>query len=1331
MKKKKLFKTICAILSVVMVFNSSVTTSLATDTNLSTVDTEMEDIIEETSEIVSSEYKTIDECESDNELASDMISSEDQITEDEDEFSEEISSNDQITEDEFSEEIVSEEISSNDQITECESGDEITIEEEITEDELQSGDEISSENENAEDIHEDIVDNCTSAYILTWPVPGYENILWEYKSGVHNGIDIGINGATVVAALSGTVVRKSTCTGACGMSNTCCRGSGTSLCIKGIDNRYYEYAHMQAGSIPTNITVNSTISSGQIIGKVGSTGNSTGPHLHFQIAHDREWGRYVDPMLETYSSSSENIISFNTYGTEGSRGSLSETNAVLYTVASTTKTSGLKCGLRVGTASNNLSLASKEEDMSSAGYNQISNNGYVEIWYDLNSELNCYLKPGTTYYYQFYMKWNGTEYADAVRSFTVPGGDTEQPTISNVTVTDLTKDGYTVICTVNDNVGVTSVKFPTWIEGTTNAVWYDGTINGNTATIRVLASNFSNESVTLRTDIYAYDDAGNSASYKNIPPQVVDRDAPSISNVNITDLNKDGYTVTCTVNDNVGVTNVKFPTWIETEGSANIVWYDGTINGNTATFRVLASDFSNESVSLQTHIYAYDAMGNSTSYKNIRPQIIVADSTSTHILTWPVPGYEDKISQGYISGQHNGIDIASSGINGATVVAALDGTVVRKSTCTGACDPSNTCCYGSGTSLCIKGIDNRYYEYAHMLADSIPANITVNSTISSGQIIGKVGSTGYSTAPHLHFQIAHGKEWGAFVDPMLETYSSSSEDVISFNTYGTEGSRGSLSETNAVLYTVVSTSKTSGLKCGVRIGIASDNLSLASKEEDMSSTGYNQISNNGHVEIWYDLNSELNCSLKPNTTYYYQFYMKWNGTEYADAVRSFTTPLGEDTEQPTISNVTVTDLTKDGYTVTCTVNDNVGVTSVKFPTWIEGTTNAIWYDGTINGSTATVRVSASDFSNESVTLQTHIYAYDAMDNSVSYKNIPPQFVDRNTESDPETDAELYNLSFATLTCDNTCLRVKKNNAAQTPKNIKVVYNGKKLKKNTDYTISYKKDGQIVSKPTTVGEYTMIVTGKGKYIGTKSITITVTTKKLLSSVTVKVNKLTYTGKPIISGVIKSVKNGKTKLTEGTDYTVTYENNVNSGKGTVILKAVEDSEYAGEKRISFNITGVKMSKVKVTGITSKDFNGIGDVEQDLSKIKLAYKTKILVKGTDYDVSYENNDKAGTARIVFTGKGAYNGTLKKTFKIKKVNLINVQMDNSDITVPLEKGGAKPDVNLTYNGVKLVKGVDYTLSYSNNKSANGKKTPTIKIKGKGNYTGNLKKTFTIVEKN
>ena len=349
--------------------------------------------------------------------------------------------------------------------------------------------------------------------------------------------------------------------------------------------------------------------------------------------------------------------------------------------------------------------------------------------------------------------------------------------------------------------------------------------------------------------------------------------------------------------------------------------------------------------------------------------------------------------------------------------------------------------------------------------------------------------------------------------------------------------------------------------------------------------------------------------------------------------------------------------------------------------------------------------------------------------------------DKPSDDDLETEPNLYDLSNATVTCANTYLKVKTDNKGQLPKNIKVIIDTKTLKKNKDYTITYYKSGNEVKKLTTAGVYDMTITGIGDYTGKKTIQITVTERKLLSGATVKTKKVQYTGKPIKDGVIISVKHGNKKLEEGKDYTAEYTNNIDSGKGTIILKATKNSDYDGYKTVQFSITGVNMSKIKVKGVSAKEFNGTGGIEQNLDDIILTYtyknketkekETTTLILGKDYDVTYKNNDKAGTAKIVFTGRGLYNGVLNKSFKINKVKLTNNMLDSSNIVAYMDKKGAKPDVKLSYNGIQLVKGKDYKLSYSNNKKATtDERKAKITITGKGSYKGTLYTTFDILPK-
>lgn len=157
-------------------------------------------------------------------------------------------------------------------------------------------------------------------------------------------------------------------------------------------------------------------------------------------------------------------------------------------------------------------------------------------------------------------------------------------------------------------------------------------------------------------------------------------------------------------------------------------------------------------------------------------------------LIWPVPGYEGNISQHLHA--NNGIDISCEGIDGAYVCAAEGGKVVAKFECNdnhpGMDEGCPNGCYGFGNGVVIYNPTNhRIYQYAHMQAGSIPADVYKDSIVKPGQIIGKVGSTGSSTGPHLHFGIcikpenANNYPWtlNSGIDPEYEDYSLLDLDV--------------------------------------------------------------------------------------------------------------------------------------------------------------------------------------------------------------------------------------------------------------------------------------------------------------------------------------------------------------------------------------------------------------------------------------------------------------------------------------------------------------------------------------------------------------------------
>ena len=178
---------------------------------------------------------------------------------------------------------------------------------------------------------------------LLWPVPGHTTLSQGYHGG--NAIDISdgsIAGATIVAAMGGTVSHIFLCGEQHYGSNHNCNGFGTGLAIIGDDGRAYQYAHMQANSIPADVYHGARVERGQVIGKVGQTGNATGPHLHFGISYTRNyWAEGPDPSTLAYDHD-DFIPDYNSLPVHP----LYTTSASLFLpVFLASKTGGRTCGL--------------------------------------------------------------------------------------------------------------------------------------------------------------------------------------------------------------------------------------------------------------------------------------------------------------------------------------------------------------------------------------------------------------------------------------------------------------------------------------------------------------------------------------------------------------------------------------------------------------------------------------------------------------------------------------------------------------------------------------------------------------------------------------------------------------------------------------------------------------------------------------------------------------------------------------------------------------------------------------------------------------------------
>lgn len=103
-----------------------------------------------------------------------------------------------------------------------------------------------------------------------------------WSKGYHTGVDFAVpTGTTVKAVAAGKVV-----------SSGWAGSFGYQVVIRHADGRYTQYAHLSAISVKSG----QTVGGGQRIGRSGSTGNSSGPHLHFEVRTGPGFGTDIDPV---------------------------------------------------------------------------------------------------------------------------------------------------------------------------------------------------------------------------------------------------------------------------------------------------------------------------------------------------------------------------------------------------------------------------------------------------------------------------------------------------------------------------------------------------------------------------------------------------------------------------------------------------------------------------------------------------------------------------------------------------------------------------------------------------------------------------------------------------------------------------------------------------------------------------------------------------------------------------------------------------------------------------------------------------------------------------
>ena len=217
------------------------------------------------------------------------------------------------------------------------------------------------------------------------------------------------------------------------------------------------------------------------------------------------------------------------------------------------------------------------------------------------------------------------------------------------------------------------------------------------------------------------------------------------------------------------------------------------------------------------------------------------------------------------------------------------------------------------------------------------------------------------------------------------------------------------------------------------------------------------------------------------------------------------------------------------------------------------------------------------------------------------------------------------------------------------------------------------------------------------------------------------------------------NGTTVLYGSNDYTFQHEiltldkSFVPDHEGTYQIEVCRDLTYENGEHVDLAEEDF-VAEDSITIIVQKDISkaetsveGVGN--KVYTGQELTQEPAVIVDGktldpeTDYDLTYANNTNVGTARMTITGKGFYKGSISRDFEITQADITKAGV--AGITAADYNGSAvTQEPVVTWNGRTLVEDTDYELAYENNTNAG---TAQMTITGKGNFTGEIPKTFTI----
>jgi uncharacterized repeat protein (TIGR02543 family) len=218
--------------------------------------------------------------------------------------------------------------------------------------------------------------------------------------------------------------------------------------------------------------------------------------------------------------------------------------------------------------------------------------------------------------------------------------------------------------------------------------------------------------------------------------------------------------------------------------------------------------------------------------------------------------------------------------------------------------------------------------------------------------------------------------------------------------------------------------------------------------------------------------------------------------------------------------------------------------------------------------------------------------------------------------------------------------------------------------------------------------------------------------------------TYTGSKITPSF--KVYFGKTLLRSGTDYTVSYLNNVNAGTATAVVQG--KGSFSGKASKTFTILPQELSDKDIDIAVSKENKG----KTIKPAVTVTHDGKTLKENKDYRLEFDPVTEAKTASVTVTGTGNYKNSFTKEFTVKEA----AAPDIKSVTVAgLKKSytlDELKDIKMILDGISIsykketVDPEEYSLKLENISSV-GKGTLVISPTKEGRFAGIKKVSFNI----